>query len=142
MIGQKAMKRNLKQRKKSERSGLATTELAVCLPIFLVLVFGTIESCQRIFLRQSAVIVAYEGARLAARGSSTNAEVVARCESLLTSRRVRNAVIEVTPSNFNSASPGTEVSVRISVPWSDNTPTKVVLKDQGSLVVNSVMLRE
>jgi len=107
-----------------------------------MLVFGSIEICQRIFLRQSAVIVAYEGARLAARGSSTNAEVVARCQQLLLSRRVRNATIATQPSNFLASPTGTELRITITVPWADNSPTKVVVADQGSMTVSSFMLRE
>jgi len=121
---------------------VATVELAIILPILLMLVFGTIEICQRIFLRQSAVIVAYEGARLAARGSSTNAEVVARCQQLLISRRVRNAIVTTQPSNFLQSPTGTELRVIITVPWADNSPTKVVVADQGTMAVSAFMLRE
>lgn len=128
--------------KAARRSGVATVELAVVLPILLVLVFGTIEVCQRIFLRQSAVIVAYEGARLAARGISSNAEVTARCQQLLTSRRVRNATVTTVPANFMQSPTGTEIRITITVPWADNSPSKVVVPNQGSMTVSAFMLRE
>ena len=124
------------------RRGVATVELAFVLPVLLIIVFGTIEVCQRIFLRQSAVIVAYEGARLAARGISTNAEVTTRCQQLLTNRRVRNATVTTVPANFMQSPTGTEIRVTITVPWADNSPSKVVVADQGSMTVSAFMLRE
>ena len=124
------------------RRGVATVELAFVLPVLLIIVFGTIEVCQRIFLRQSAVIVAYEGARLAARGISTNAEVTTRCQQLLTSRRVQNATVTTVPINFMQSPTGTEIRVTITVPWADNSASKVVVPNQGSMTVSSFMLRE
>ncbi len=126
----------------ARRSGVATVELAVVLPILLMLVFGTIEVCQRIFIRQSAVIVAYEGARLAARGISTNAEVTSRCQQLLTSRRVRNATVTTFPADFMQSPTGTEIRITITVPWADNSASRVVVPNQGVMTVSAFMLRE
>ena len=47
------------------RSGVAAVEFAVCLPVLVVLILGSIECCSMIFLRQSLAIVAYEGLRVA-----------------------------------------------------------------------------
>ena len=108
----------------------------------LILVLGTIEVCQRIFLRQSAVIVAYEAARLAARSTSSNLEVATRCETMLIQRRVNGAVVTVTPSDLLAQPPGTQVRVRVEVPWASNSPTRFVLQDQGTIAVDAYMLRE
>ena len=125
-----------------KRSGLASVELAIVLPVMLILVLGTIEVCQRIFLRQSAVIVAYEAARLAARSTSSNLEVATRCETMLIQRRVNGAVVTVTPSDLLAQPPGTQVRVRVEVPWASNSPTRFVLQDQGTIAVDAYMLRE
>ncbi len=124
------------------RSGLASVELAFVLPVMLILVLGTIEVCQRIFLRQSAVIVAYEAGRLAARSTSSNVEVATRCQTMLTQRRVKNAIVTITPSDLLSQPPGTQVRVRVEVPWASNSPTRFVLQDQGTIAVDAYMLRE
>ena len=124
------------------RSGLASVELAFVLPVMLILVLGTIEVCQRIFLRQSAVIVSYEAGRLAARSTSSNAEVATRCQTMLTQRRVNGAVVTITPSDLLSQPPGTQVRVRVEVPWASNSPTRFVLQDQGTIAVDAYMLRE
>lgn len=124
------------------RSGLASVELAFVLPVMLILVLGTIEVCQRIFLRQSAVIVAYEGARMAARSTSSNADVTARCQTMLTQRRVNGATVTITPSDLLAQSVGTQIRIRVEVPWSSNSPTRFVLQDQGTITVDAYMLRE
>ena len=125
-----------------KRSGLASVELAFVLPVMLILVLGTIEVCQRIFLRQSAVIVAYEGARLAARSTSSNTEVATRCQTMLIQRRVNGAVVTITPSDLLLQPPGTQIRVRVEVPWASNSPTRFVLQDQGTIAVDAYMLRE
>ena len=124
------------------RSGLASVELAFVLPVLLILVLGTIEVCQRIFLRQSAVIVAYEGARMAVRSTSSNSDVSDRCQAMLLQRRVTGAVVTVTPADLLSQPPGTQVNVQVVVPWAANSPTRFVLQDQGTISVDAFMLRE
>ncbi len=112
------------------------------LPVLLITVFGTIEVCQRIFLRQSAVIAAYEGARLCARGIATNEKVKERCNALLNNRGIKNSTVAVTPSDILTAKSGTELRIRVEVPWADNSPTRFVVQNQGSVVIEAVMLRE
>jgi Flp pilus assembly protein TadG len=126
----------------SSRKGIATVEFAVILPILLTLVLGSIEVCQRLFIRQSATIAAYEGIRLAARKTSTPAEVIARCNQLLSDRRITGAQINLTPSDFEGLITGSEIKLELKIPWSANTPTRFVLQDQGFVGVNAVMLRE
>ena len=122
--------------------GVASVELAFVLPVMLILVLGTIEVCQRIFLRQSAVIVAYEGARTAVRSTSSNVDVSTRCLSMLTQRNVKGAVVTVTPADLLSQPSGTQIRVRVEVPWASNSPTRFVLQDQGTISVDAYMLRE
>ncbi|MBM3965507.1 MAG: pilus assembly protein [Planctomycetes bacterium] len=124
------------------RFGIASVELAFVLPVILTFVLGTIEVCQRIFLRQSAVLAAYEGARLAVRNTSDNARVVARCNALLQQRKILGAAVTITPENLMQVPAGTEITIRIDVPWAQNSPTRFVLRDQGVLTVNATMLRE
>jgi len=135
--------KNQKGRERTKgRDGLASVELAIVLPVMLILVLGTIEVCQRIFLRQSAVIVAYEGARSAVRSTSSNTDVMTRCQSMLTQRNVREAVVTVTPADLLSQPSGTQIRVRVEVPWASNSPTRFVLQDQGTISVDAYMLRE
>ena len=53
------------------RRGVAAAELAVCLPVIVMLVMATIEACSALFLKQSLTAAAYEGVRTALEESAT-----------------------------------------------------------------------
>lgn len=108
----------------------------------MTLIFGTIEVCQRIFLRQTAVIAAYEGARLASRRTATTDQVKARCQSILTNRRASNAVVTLTPATVENQPIGTIIRVSVTVPWTGNTPISFVTIGSGNVTVNAAMVRE
>ena len=129
-------------RRTKNRSGIATVELAFVLPVMLILVLGTIEVCQRIFLRQSSLLVAYEGSRLAARSITSSQEVISRCNQMLTQRRIVGGSVQITPENLLALAPGEQFTIRVTVPWASNSPTRFVLKDQGTVSVEVHMLRE
>ena len=61
--------------KLQKRRGVAAVELAVVLPLFLMLVFGIVEFGRAFMVGQLLTTGAREGARLAVMGGSTNAEV-------------------------------------------------------------------
>lgn len=126
----------------ASRCGTATLELVFVLPVMLIFVLGTIEVCQRIFLRQSALLVAYEGSRLGVRSTSSSQDVISRCNEMLKQRRISGGGVELSPSNILELNPGEQIRVRVTVPWDKNTPTRFVLKDQGILTVDVYMLRE
>ncbi len=136
------MPRTRRQAPKHARNAIASLEFAVVLPVMLIIVLGTIEVCQRIFIRQAAVIAAYEGARLAVRNTSSDSDVISRCQTLLTQQRVVGGSITLSPSNVQSLPTGTQIRVRVVVPWANNSPTRFVLQDQGSTTVDAFMLRE
>lgn len=131
-----------KSRRAPRRDGAATVELAIILPMFLILALGTIELCQYFFLRQSAVIVAYEGARLAVRSRCDQAMVVARGNTMLTQRRIQGGTVTVTPNDLMSLPSGARVEVRVDVPYASNSPTLFVLRNAGTITVRATMLRE
>ena len=84
------------------RRGVAATEFAVCLPIVLVIVFGSIESCTMIFLKQSLAVAAYEGARVAIE-QGDNAGVIAASNQILIDRNVNGGSIETVPADLTTA---------------------------------------
>lgn len=127
---------------RKSRNGIATVELALVLPVMLILVLGTIEVCHRIFLRQSSLLVAYEGARLAARSITSSQDVIARCNTMLEQRRVVGGTVQVIPENLLALAPGELFTIRVTVPWANNSPTRFVLRDQGTVSVDVHMLRE
>lgn len=130
-----------------QRKGVAAAELAFVLPVMFILVFGSIELCQRIYTRQSAVIAGYEACRVATRKTSNTADVTAACEALLAQQGVTGASIQVRDmtrgqNHLDDITTGDEIRVRITVPWEENVISRYVVKVQGTFRINATMLRE
>ena len=59
--------------RRASRKGTATVEFAVCLPVLVTIVLGSIEATNAIFLKQHLTAAAYEGARKATTPAETSA---------------------------------------------------------------------
>ena len=107
---------------KDKRRGVAAAEFAVILPVFLLIVFGSIEAVSMIFLKQSVTIAAYEGARVALVPRSDANNVIGVCQQVLQDRDVQGETINITPGNFATAAYGTIIAVTVSAPCDQNSP--------------------
>ncbi|QDV23942.1 TadE family protein [Aureliella helgolandensis] len=133
--------------RKSQRRGAAIVEMALILPVFVVLTFGSIEVCQRLYTKNSAVIAAYEACRVATRPNSDTEIVRQQCTTLLEQQSVAGASIQIRNitkgrDNLDEIETGDEIRVRLTIPWSDNTVSRYVVGDQGTFRVQAFMLRE
>jgi Flp pilus assembly protein TadG len=129
------------------RIAAATVELAVVLPVLIAVVFGMIEICQRLHVKQSSLIAAYEACRVSTRPTSDTAIVRGQAESLLTQQNVRWTSIEVknlsqAKNNLDGVVTGDEICIQVTVPWSSNTISNYVIPGVGSFQVSANMLRE
>ena len=115
------MRRRNSKRAHPHRRAVAASELAVCLPVLVLLVLAMIESCTMIFLKQSLTVAAYEGIRTAVEPNATEATVRTACESVLTDRRVRGGTITVTPANFQNLARGQYIRLTVTAPANDNS---------------------
>lgn len=89
--------RRLLQR--NNRRGAALIEFAICLPVFLAITFGTLETCRMLYLRQSIKIAAYECARLAIVPKVTSADVQDMCVVFLENRDVKEYSLTLNPAD-------------------------------------------
>lgn len=105
------------------RWGSAVIELAFVLPVMLLITFGTLETCEAIFLRQKVEIAAHEGARAAIRKEATVEDVRDAVGLYLDARGVKYDslanIVTVTPDP-QFAPELTPVTVRLEVDISDN----------------------
>jgi Flp pilus assembly protein TadG len=102
------------------RRGVAAAELAVCLPVVVLMVLATIEACSAIFLKQSLTVAAYEGVR-AAVIDGTPVNVQSACDQILADRKIEGGSVTITPSNFAALQPGDFIDVTVSAPCDNNS---------------------
>ena len=109
-----------RRRTPRQSRGSAVVELAICLPLIVVVVFGSLEACTMIFLQQSLSAAAYEGARLAARPKATNADVDQRIDEVLEARQVTAYTVVREPADIESLDRGSYITVRTSAECNAN----------------------
>ena len=136
------MTRSKNCRKSSSRRGAATVEFAVCLPMLLVLVFGTIESASRIFLKQTLAVSAYETAREAIRAGSTKDKATTQGKSILSARKVVDGDVKITPNDVAGTARGTKVIVEVTAPTAKNSPMLGSFVANKNITARVVMLKE
>lgn len=133
--------RPVRHRVEATRSGAAAIELAVCLPVILLLVFGAVEASSQIFLKQSLSIACYEAGR-AATDSTINEDAAAiRAKQILDSRGVHNYEIRF-PSGVSEVERGDTVICEVSAPILPNSPLARRFIANRTLTARTVMIKE
>jgi len=132
----------MNHRLRKNRHGAAVVEFAVILPVFVMLLMGTIETCNMIFMQQSLEIAAYESARVAIVPDSDNFDVNLATTDILTSRRIQGASVVVTPANFQNAPYGSFVRVDVSAPCSSNSVFTLSFYGSKTLTGTVEMMKE
>ena len=124
------------------RKGTATTELAVCLPVLVAVVFGSIEATNAIYLKQAATAAAYEGARIATSAGGTLQATTTRIEEVLAAHALTAENIDISPALAPSLSRGTPVFVSVSVPAAQTPVSVTGLFGSDSLGATISMIRQ
>ena len=125
-----------------KRRGVAASELAVCLPVLVLLVLAMIEACTMIFLKQSLTVASYEGIRVALEPAATTSQAQAAANGVLTDRRVRNGSVVVTPSNWETLAAGSYVTVTVSAPANRNSVIPGSFFRGRTLTASATMMKE
>lgn len=125
-----------------QRRGVAATEFAVCLPVMILLLLGTIECCSMIFLKQSLAVAAYEGGHTALLPDATSAEVQAAGAAVLADRRVNSATIQLVPGALSSVAEGDFFEVRVSAPTDANRILPLSFFGGQTLSASAVFMKE
>jgi len=96
-IGPIVFLKSKSSRRRRSRSAIATVELAICLPVLTLIVFGSIQATNLIFLQHASTAAAYEGSLELAKSNATNASVAARIQQVLDARGVTDTTISILP---------------------------------------------
>lgn len=121
---------------------MAATEFAVCLPLIILLVFGSIEATSYIFLKQTLNIAAYEGIRESIKVGSDNAKGASRAENILRSRDVKDYEIVFTSGQSSQTKRGAEVVLEVRASAAANSPLAGQFINDRLLVARVVMVKE
>lgn len=130
------------RRRRSSRSrvGAVTVEVALCLPVLLLFLFGAYELGRANMLLHATESAAYEGARIGILPGANNAKIEAACESILRSVGVQDFNVIVEPANLNNATE--KVKVRVEVPFQNNTTIGTFFVDDPTFQGECELSRE
>ena len=103
----------------TRRRGVAAVEFAVCLPILTLLLLGSIELSNFIYLKQSLTVIVYETSREAIRPNSTNESARAVANNIIDSRDLTDVAVSL-PANVENIPRGERITVTVSAPSSAN----------------------
>ena len=130
-----------KNHQRPKRAAIAAVELALCLPLLVVAVFGTLETCHAIYMRQNLSIVAYEGARIGIVRGADKALVDYQCKLMLDSRKILDYQIDVSPDPA-SLSAGDLLTVQVSAGCDANITMSNFFYDSKTLTETVVIRAE
>lgn len=91
-------------------------ELAACLPMIILLVFGSIEASSLLFARQAMVETAYEAAVVAVRRGATRASAETAAQQVVKAHRLQGLQLTFSPANTENAPRGSLIEVFAEVP--------------------------
>jgi Flp pilus assembly protein TadG len=124
------------------RQGVAAAELAICLPLLVMLVMASIEACTMIHLNHSLTITSYEGVRVAINYDGTNSAVLDRCNEIINEREIAGASVSINPSNVTSVERGTPITITVSAPCDANAIIAPWFYGGRTLSVSTTMVKE
>jgi Flp pilus assembly protein TadG len=103
-------------KRRRRRRGVAVAELAVCLPVLTLVVFGSLQACNLLYLKHAVVTATYEATLELSKRNATNSSVVARAQQVLDARGVTSSTIRILPASVDvsTASLGQEVSIEVT----------------------------
>lgn len=106
------------RRRANKRRGTAVIETAVAIPAIALLVFGSIEAANSIFVKQALTSAAFEAASAASKSGASDAAVRAHCEQVLDARGITERTIDITPIVEPNMDGGTVFTVTVAAPAS------------------------
>jgi Flp pilus assembly protein TadG len=149
------MKTTMRSKRKNSRCGAAAVELAICLPVVMLVVLSAIEGASVIFLRQTLVQGAYESVKASVKIKGTEKEAISRGNAVLTARSIEQASYKFelvppkgskktipSPLTVDNAPRGTQITVRLTAPANQNSVLPFGPFKNQLMEVSATMLKE
>jgi Flp pilus assembly protein TadG len=127
---------------KRKRRGSALTEFALVLPLLVLILFATVETCSMIHLQQALKVATYEGARVSLIPGTTPANVEAAVKQVLSDRRISGGNVSVTPTDYPKQTPGTFIKVTTTAPAKGNSLVGAWFYGGRTLTTSVEMMKE
>ncbi len=124
------------------RRAAAAAELAICLPLLVMLVLASIEACTMIFLDHGLTIASYEGVRVAINFDGNNTDVLARCDEIINQRSIDGANVTINPADVSVVPRGQPIAVTVSAPCDSNAIIPPWFYGGRTLSVTTTMVKE
>ncbi len=105
------------QQVRDHRRGVAAVEMAMVLPVFVLIFLGVIEVARLGMVVQLMTTAAREGCRTAVLPDTTASDVQTHIEDVLTGSGISTPTIDIQPSGWETASQGTAISVTLTLPY-------------------------
>jgi Flp pilus assembly protein TadG len=93
------------------RRGATTVEFAICFPVMLAIVFGTIEFARIMQVQHTIRLAAFEGARAGIALDASTADVQSAAQTILTAAKVKSATVTIAPNPLTYATSTVQVTV-------------------------------
>ena len=126
----------MERMKNGRRSGIAAVEMALLLPLLLILLFGMIEYGSLFWRSQQVASAARNGARRGVLAGATSTDVTTAVDQVMVASGMgsTNYTVTLTPANPTTLAQGAPFTVEVTVPSVDiqltgfpvPTPTQVV----------------
>lgn len=105
-------------KRRTRERGIALVEMALILPILVLLTFGVIEYGWMFMKAHQVTSAAREGARAGARALSTNAEVAMAVTRVMSDSGITGYTYSVSPA-ADGVETGARLTVTVSVPYTN-----------------------
>ncbi|MCE9546746.1 MAG: pilus assembly protein [Planctomycetia bacterium] len=125
-----------------KRRGAEITELALTLPLFLLLTFGIVEFGRMVMVGEVLTNAAREGSRVAVLPGGTDADCIAAIAHYLNAAKIMTYNTPTIVPSANSATAGTALTVTVSIPLDQASWIPPSWLKGKSLTSKVVMIKE
>lgn len=139
---QQPLSRTSSRLHRAARRATAVVELALCMPVILVLVVVAIECCDMIHVQHALQVSAYEGARAAALPDSDSRQALKVANNLLSAYAIADATTTISPSQIHNVPKGTPITLTVSAALDPNRKSVDFMFGGRTLTATCVMVKE